>query len=103
MASSKEAFERLWMWKKSRTLLRVVLLTKGDLPEGFVGAVVRPREDLLTCGFANHGDRTFCEVDFSDCTFRVGARTLLAERGGAEFFKCEDTGERWRGTTPLDM
>src|SRR5712692_10914516 len=95
MASSKDAFDKFWMWKKSRTLLRVTVLTKGEPPKVFIGAVTLPEEESLRVSFADHDTRSFCSVDFRDCSFMLGALSLLAEREGEEFFRCEDTGRRW--------
>jgi len=102
MASSKEAFDKLWTWKKSKTLLKVTVVTKGDLPETFVGAVTFPEEKFLRVGFADHSTRSPRIVDLGECSFMVGERVLLAEREGGEILTCEDTGRRW-GKSELDM
>jgi hypothetical protein len=101
MASTKEAFNKLWTWKESNTLLKVTVGTKGERPETFIGAVTFPDEDSLQVGFANHDTRSMRSVDFSGCLFIVGERVLLAQREDEEFFECEDTGRRWgRPETP---
>jgi len=103
MASSKDAFEKFWIWKKSRTLLKVKAVTKEEpLPKVFTGAVVLPEEEFLRVSFLSHDDRSPCTVDLRDCSFDVGERLLLAERAAGEFLKCEDTGKRW-GKSDVDM
>jgi hypothetical protein len=102
MDSSKDAFDKFWMWKKSRTLLRVTVLTNGEPPEVFTGAVILPEEEFLRVSFADHDTRALRVVDFSECSFRVGERVLLAERAEGESFRCEESGKRW-GMSELDM
>ena len=40
MASSKVASEKLRMWKNSRTVLKLTMLTKGGIPEMFTGEII---------------------------------------------------------------
>jgi len=100
MASSKEAFERFWTWKNSRTLLRLTLWEKGQAPTSFVGAVVLPEEEELRVAFLNHDERKPVVILFEDCSFRIGERFLMADRFGEEFFECGDTGRQW---TPMNL
>jgi hypothetical protein len=102
MASSKDVFDKFWRWKKSRTLLKLTVLTQKEPPETFIGAVILPEEDFLRVSFVDHDTRALRTVDFSECLFSVGKRSLLAERGEGESFKCEDTGRRWV-SSKLDM
>jgi hypothetical protein len=57
VTSSKEAFEKFWTWKKSRTLLKVTSAIKGELPETFTGSVVLPEEESLRVNFMDHDVR----------------------------------------------
>jgi hypothetical protein len=95
MASSTEAFDRFWTWKKSNTLLKVTVWEKGQEPITFIGSVVLPEEEALRVTFADHEERRPVILRFEDCSFRVGAKILFADRFGDEYFECEDTGEHW--------
>ena len=96
MASSKDAFDRFWMWKKSRTLLKVTVWTKGEPTRVFESAaVVFPEEDLLQASFVDHETRERFTIRFEDSKFRLGEGILFADRLGEEFFECVDTGKSW--------
>jgi hypothetical protein len=100
MASSTEALDRFLIWKNRRTLLKVTVTEKGELPEKFLGSVTWVEYESLRVSFMNHEERLPRLVEFSDCTFDVGAQVLLATRKDGEVFRCEDTGRIW---TPIKI
>jgi hypothetical protein len=98
MVSSTDAFDKFWMWKNSRTWLKVTLWTKGEPePDSFIAAVAGADEEELTVSFAGE-DKSLCVIDFRECDFRLDEKILLALRGGGNFCECEDTGTSW---TPI--
>jgi hypothetical protein len=50
MTSSRDAFARFEIWKKSETFLKVTLTTKGGKPEILRGQIVALDEDELVVG-----------------------------------------------------
>jgi hypothetical protein len=102
VASSTEALDRFSMWKNRRTLLKVTFTEKGELPEKFLGSVMLVEYESLRVSLMNHDERFPRVAEFSDCTFEVGAKVLLAIRDDGEIFRCEDTGKRWEDKLDLD-
>lgn len=92
MASSKEAFEKFRRWKKSRTVLRVTVLTNGGMPDIFIGGVAAVDEDSWQVSFAVSATRSFRLVSFMEASFSFGKRVLEAERPNGDRLMCEDTG-----------
>lgn len=95
MASSAEAFDKFGIWKNRRTLLRLTVTEKGELPEKFLGSVTFVEYESLRVSFMNHDRRIPQLADFSDCTFDLGASIILVARDDGELFRCEDTGRCW--------
>jgi hypothetical protein len=42
-------------------------------------------------GFTEDRSRNIAQFGFTDASFTVGKRTLMAERTNGEFWKCEET------------
>jgi hypothetical protein len=82
MASSKEAFERFGMWKKSRTVLKLTVLTKGGMPNILRGEVASLDEREGLVGFAVTATRDFVTLDFNGASFKIGKRVVEGERRG---------------------
>jgi len=80
MASSKEAFAKFGVWKESRTVLKLIAVTKGGIPEILRGRISSLDEELRLVGFAVTATRSFKAIDFSDASFRVGKCVVEAER-----------------------
>lgn len=80
------------MWKKSRTVLKVTLLTNGGTPDTFVGVVAVVDEISEQVSFAVSADRGHRVVNFVGASFIVGKRRLEAERGEGCFLACEEIG-----------
>jgi len=90
MASSKEALDRFRMWKKSNTVLKVTVLTKGEKPETLTGTVSAIDEELLLIGFAVPRIKWFRNVCLDGASFTIGKRSLLAEISAEEVLTCEE-------------
>lgn len=83
------------MWTKRRTLLNVTVTEKGECPERFRGSVIYVEYESLSVSLMKHDRRVPLVVDFSECVFELGARTLLATRKDGEIFSFEDTENYW--------
>jgi hypothetical protein len=71
MASSREAFLRFEMWKKSRTVLRLTVYDRGA-EDHFTGSIyhVDPEEEIV--GFVETATRfSVPPLDLSESTFKV--------------------------------
>ncbi|HEV2195146.1 MAG TPA: hypothetical protein VGR55_06170 [Candidatus Acidoferrum sp.] len=90
MASSVEAFDKFRMWKKSRTVLKVTVLTKGGYPNILTGEVVSVIEETFSVGFLDPKTRKAWVNDFRDASFRLGKRSLEAERSTGELLMVEE-------------
>jgi hypothetical protein len=91
MASPEEAFGKFRTWKKSKTVLKVTLLTNGTA-ETFVGTIAAVDEVAEQVSFAIPADRCHQVVSFVGVTFLVGKRRLEAERGEENVLMCEEIG-----------
>lgn len=80
MASSNEAFRRLGSWKKSKTVLKVTVLTKGDQPDILTGLVLAIDEEAKQVGFAILPSRALTAFDLTHATFEEGKHSLEARR-----------------------
>jgi hypothetical protein len=92
MASSREAFEKFRKWKKSKTVLRLTVLTNGGTPDTFMGRVAAVDEDSWQVSFAVSKDRSYRVVDFEGASFVLGKRMLEAERLNGDFLACVELG-----------
>jgi hypothetical protein len=76
MASSKEAFSRLAMWKKCKTVLRLTVYERGAI-DHFIGSIFHVDFDEEQVGFVETASRTFLppldlrEADFTVDKYRV--------------------------------
>lgn len=84
MASSREAFDKLRKWKKSNTVLRVTVVANG-ITNRHAGQIFGLDENLSLVGIVLRGVREHFQLDLGGATFKVGNRTLEAERGEDEF------------------
>ncbi len=78
MASSKEAFDKLGMWKKSRTVLKLTMLTKGGMPNIFRGEISWLDADSEVVTFVESATRDILPIDLSGASFKVGKRAVEA-------------------------
>jgi hypothetical protein len=93
MASPKEAFSKFRMWKELRTVLKLTVLEKGELPETFIVDVASIYEDPFLVGFAIPRLHSFLPpIDLSDASFELGNRVLKAERPTGDLLRCEEVG-----------
>jgi hypothetical protein len=71
MASSIEASDRFRRWKKSRTFLRLTLLTKDGIPEIFTGeiAALDFSEEVSLLSFVPRGAKNFFTLDLALLSF----------------------------------
>jgi len=97
MASSKEAFRKLGNWKKSKTVLKVTVLTKGDPPETLTGLIMGVDEFTMQVALGLLPSRNFVAFDLTDVTFSLGRLLLEARRSPDEILSFADTGEIYRG------
>ncbi len=81
MASSIEASDRLGKWKKSRTVLKLTILTKDGIPEMLTGSIVALDDAALLLCFAPRGSKDFRTLDLAEAAFSIGKRKLGVERG----------------------
>lgn len=78
MASSREAFSKLSMWKNSRTLLNLTVVTHGAV-DRWRGTLFHVDELGLVIGFADDASRNTKALDFGgDVRFRVDTRLVEA-------------------------
>lgn len=90
MASSREAFDKFLMWKNSRTVLKLTVLTNdGNPPTKLRVEVVSVIEDELGVGFLTTGREAFA-LDFSGASFEIGKLVLKAEKTSGEVFKFDE-------------
>lgn len=90
MASSKDAFFRFRMWKKSQTVLNLTTLTKGGTPEKLVGEIFSIDDEALLVGFVVHKTRDFRCIRFADASFGLEERALSAERPTGDVLRFEE-------------
>ena len=71
MASSKDAFSKLEMWKKSKTVLRLTVYERGA-EDHFTGSIFHVDFGEQTVGFVVIASRTFLPpLDLTDADFVV--------------------------------
>jgi len=80
MASSKEAFLKLEIWKKSKTVLKLTVVTKGGMPDTLRGQIVATDEESGLVSFVVSKVRSLPRIDLNGATFRIGKRSLEARR-----------------------
>jgi len=91
MASSTEAFRKLGSWKKSKTVLRVTILTKGGMPNILTGMVLATDAEAMQVGFAALPSRDIGALDLSGAVFSVGKHSLEARRSPEDILLFEET------------
>jgi hypothetical protein len=91
MASSKEVFSKLEMWKKSKTPLKLTIVIKRGMPEILRGQISATDEDSSVVGFFVSKDRGYPRFDLRGASFRIGKHVLEAERD-EEFLTFEEEG-----------
>jgi len=79
MASSKVAFDKFRMWKKSRTVLRLTVYERGT-EDHFTGSIYHVDEEGGTVGLADEATRDMPVFDLREASFEVTARSLEAVR-----------------------
>jgi hypothetical protein len=90
MASSEEAFDRFWRWKKASTVLKLTVLTKGGTPERFIGEIFAIDDEALVVGFLASNTRDFRQICFADASFGLEDRALSAERTTGDVLRFEE-------------
>lgn len=96
MASSTVAFSKLRNWKKSKTVLKVTVLTKGGKPKTLTGLVMAADEKAMLVSFACLPSRDMARFDVTGALFKEGRRFLEAARSEEEILTFEDTGETFK-------
>jgi hypothetical protein len=79
--SSREAFAKFNTWKTSRTVMKLTIVTKGELPEMLRGEISSLDEKLDLVGFGPTTVHPYKIFDFSAAIFQVGTRVVEAECG----------------------
>ncbi len=87
---SKEAFDRFGTWKKSRTVLKLTVLTKGGMPEIRRGRISSFDMELRLVALAVSATRDFATLDLNGANFRVGKRMVEVTRGEEDFLLFEE-------------
>jgi len=100
MASSSDAFRMLGNWKKSKTVLKVTVLTKGGIPETLRGLIMAVDEEAMLVTFASLPSRGMGNLDLRGTEFTLGKRSLTAARSPEEILSFVDTGERYNLDAP---
>jgi hypothetical protein len=71
MASSKEAFDKFEMWKKSRTVLKLTVYNRGA-EDHFTGSIYHVDSEEEIVGFVDWPSRMSVPLlDLSESTFEV--------------------------------
>jgi hypothetical protein len=89
MDSSSEAFEKLWMWKKSKTWLRVTVVTK----DGTTSAKARicgadsSASQVVIAGEQVH---SFSAFDMDGAEFSVESKRVVATRNEFDWIVFEE-------------
>lgn len=91
MASSIETFSKLATWKKSHTLLKLTLEVNGVVSGPFVGFVTGTDKDLFLVHFSERDSRDVFPLDLDGALFRVGKRSLDAEKSNGDWLAFEET------------
>jgi hypothetical protein len=81
IASSREAFFKLGMWKNSKTLLKLTVVMKDEEPKTVRGYIGASSVEVCVVGFFEKATRSLTELGFVDAAFRVGKRTVEVECG----------------------
>jgi hypothetical protein len=90
MASSKEAFDKFAIWRSSRTVLKLTVLTNDEIPNVFRGEISWFDAEARVVSFAVSATRDFTSLDLNGANFRVGKRAVEAtHRIGSVVFEEE--------------
>jgi hypothetical protein len=81
MSSSTEAFLKFKIWKKSRTALKLTLVTKGERPEISRGLIFATDAESWLVHFVPSGKRFAPRLDLNGSSFEVGNRVVEVIRG----------------------
>jgi hypothetical protein len=90
MASAEDIFSRFWMWKKSHTVLRLTVLTKGGTPEKLIGEIAAIDEDAFLVSFVTRKKGDFRTIWLGDASFGLEDRVLSAERLTGDILRFEE-------------
>ncbi len=73
-------------WKRSKTYLKVTVLTGDEKPDIHTGEVFAVDSDACLVSILVRGTRDFFTLDLSGATFNIGKRKLEAAREGTDDF-----------------
>jgi len=92
-SSNEEVFRKLDEWKKSKTVLKVTVLTKGGETNILTGLVLATDAEAMQVGFAALPSRDIGALDLTGAVFSLGKRSLEARRSPDDSLTFEDTGK----------
>jgi hypothetical protein len=91
LSTSAEAFAKFREWSNSRTALKLTFSDTEGASRVIYGQITGIDEEKSVVGFTEDRSRNIAQFGFTDASFTVGKRTLMAERTNGEFWKCEET------------
>lgn len=82
MNSSKEAFAKFAMWKKSNMAVSLTGVVNGFLIQSAQGAFTTVDEEKLLIAFVLDLERSLLSLEMADASFAIEDRRVVATLGG---------------------
>ena len=94
MASSSEAFEKFWMWKNSKTSLKVTVIVGGKTIDLLMGRIFGVDPEASQVGLSNPlVMHSFIAFDVEDVEFSIEGSRLVATRNESDWVIFEEVAE----------
>jgi hypothetical protein len=90
MASSSEAFEKLSVWKNSKTWLNVIVIERGQRAKEFFLRIAGLDEEQSMIGVVGEAMHSFAQFDVGESQFSVEPKRLVVSREDIEWLIFEE-------------
>jgi len=90
MASSSEAFEKLSVWKNSKTWLNVIVIERGQKAKEFFLRIAGLDEEQSMIGVVGEAMHSFAQFDVGESQFSVEPKRLVVSREDIEWLIFEE-------------
>lgn len=90
MASSSEAFEKFWTWRKSRIWLKVTVIERGQPEDVFSLRVSGLDDDSSLVGLAGKVPHSFVQFDVTGAEFFLEPGRMVVSRDDLEWLIFEE-------------
>jgi hypothetical protein len=90
MASSSEAFEKFWMWRKSKIWLKVTVIERGQPEDVFSLRVSGLDDDLSLIELVGEVPHSFVQFDVTGADFFLESGRMVVSRDDAEWLIFEE-------------